>query len=253
MKFDELDKSMRVYETTNDLCVLPGLYMVARVDGRGFTRLTRELHPFEAPYDERFRDHMVATMSHLMDCGFHALLGYTQSDEISILLDRDDTAFARKLRKLISILAGEASALFTSRLGAPAVFDCRISTLPSERHVVEYFRWRQEDAARNALNSHCYWWLRKSGADAAAATKQLRGLTTAAKNEFLFQAGINFNELPNWQKRGVGVTWKEFEMEGRNPVTGEVTSAVRRRLQVDFELPMKEKFEEFVAGTMLRE
>ena len=47
--------------------------------------------------------------------------------------------------------------------------------------------------------------------------------------------------------------WKEFEFEGRNPVTGEVTSAVRRRLEVDFELPMKEKFEAFVAGVMRRE
>lgn len=34
MKFDELDTRMRVYETTHDLCVLAGLYMIARLDGR---------------------------------------------------------------------------------------------------------------------------------------------------------------------------------------------------------------------------
>ena len=39
MKFDELDEKMRVYETAHDLCVLPGMHIVARVDGRGFTRL----------------------------------------------------------------------------------------------------------------------------------------------------------------------------------------------------------------------
>ena len=33
MKFDELDERMRVFETAHDLCVLPGLYMVARLDG----------------------------------------------------------------------------------------------------------------------------------------------------------------------------------------------------------------------------
>eukprot|EP01034_Spumella_vulgaris_P006205 gene6205-7903_t len=37
MKFDELDKKMRVYETAHDQYVLPDMYMVARIDGRGFT------------------------------------------------------------------------------------------------------------------------------------------------------------------------------------------------------------------------
>ena len=253
MKFTELEQSMRVYETTNDLCVLRGLYMVARVDGRGFTRLTRELHSFEAPYDERFRNYMVATTAHLMDCGFHALFGYTQSDEISILLSRDDATFGRKLRKLNSILAGEASAMFTSQLGAPASFDCRISQLPTQRDVLEYFRWRKADATRNALISHCYWLLRKTNESASAATQRLRGLTTAEKNEFLFKAGVNFNDLPNWQKRGVGVSWEQFNMPGVNSHTGEATSSFRRRLNTNLELPMKEQFELLIGQTMKSE
>jgi len=82
MKFDELDEKMRVFETAHDLCMLPGLYMVARLDGRGFTRLTKEVHPFDA----RFRDMMLAAAEHLMTgCGFSVIYGYTQSDEISLL------------------------------------------------------------------------------------------------------------------------------------------------------------------------
>src|SRR6266436_2880648 len=46
MKFDDLDQKMRVFETAHDLCALPGLYMVARLDGRSFTRLTKEVQPF---------------------------------------------------------------------------------------------------------------------------------------------------------------------------------------------------------------
>ena len=61
---------MRRFETAHDNCVLPEIFMVARIDGRGFTRLTKEIHQFEAPYDIRFRDHMVATVEHLMNCGF---------------------------------------------------------------------------------------------------------------------------------------------------------------------------------------
>ena len=62
MKFDELDLKMRVFETAHDLCVLPKIFMVARIDGRSFTRLTKEVHKFESPFDERFRDMMAATV-----------------------------------------------------------------------------------------------------------------------------------------------------------------------------------------------
>jgi SNF2 family DNA or RNA helicase len=63
LKFDDLDRKMRVFETASDSCVLPGLHMVARLDGRSFTRLTRETCKFEAPFDERFRDLMVETVA----------------------------------------------------------------------------------------------------------------------------------------------------------------------------------------------
>ena len=163
MKFDDLDSKMRQFETAHDLCVLPGIFMVARLDGRGFTRLTKEIHKFEAPFDTRFRDHMIGTVEHLMNCGFRAIYGFTQSDEISMLFHRKEDSFERKLRKFESILSGEASARFSLRLNAMACFDCRISQLPTPELVVDYFRWRQEDATRNALNAHCYWLLRKEG------------------------------------------------------------------------------------------
>ena len=203
MKFDELDEWMRVFETAHDLCVLPGLYMVARLDGRSFTRPTKEVHLFEAPFDARFRDLMLTTAEHLMsDCGFNIVYGYTQSDEISLLFALAENGFGRKLRKLISVLAGEASAKFSLLLGAVAVFDCRISQLPSVDLVVDYFRWRNEDAHRNALSAHGYWLLRKQGQTVGQATATLKGLSVAQKNELLFQSGVNFNDLPLWQKRG---------------------------------------------------
>src|SRR5512142_1043692 len=146
MKFDEFDSKTRVFETASDSCVLPGIHMVARIDGRNFTRLTKEVHPFEAPFDVRFRDFMLETTEHLMDCGFRTIYGYTQSDEISLLLHRDETLFGRKLRKYNSILAGEASAKFSLLLNDLAAFDCRISQLPTPELVIDYFRWRTEDA-----------------------------------------------------------------------------------------------------------
>jgi tRNA(His) 5'-end guanylyltransferase len=40
------------------------------------------------------------------------------------------------------------------------------------------------------------------------------------KNELLFQNGINFNDVPTWQKRGTGVYWETFQKEGFNPKLG---------------------------------
>ncbi|MDU1889251.1 MAG: tRNA(His) guanylyltransferase Thg1 family protein [Dysgonomonas sp.] len=242
MKFDDLDKKMRVYETAHDLCVLPEMYIVARIDGRGFTKLTKEKYPFEAPFDVKFRDYMVETTKHLMNCGFKVVYGYTQSDEISLLFDHEEKSFSRKTRKLNSILAGEASAKFSTLLGGVAAFDCRISELPSINRVLDYFRWRNEDAHRNALNAHCYWKLRQEGFTEREATKRIEGVSIADKNELLFSYGINFNDLPAWQKRGVGFYWKITEKESYNPKTEEKVLAKRNTLFINYDLPLKDNY-----------
>jgi tRNA(His) guanylyltransferase len=242
MNFDALDRRMRIYETAHDHCVMPDIQIVVRLDGRTFTRLTKEIQNFEAPFDVRFRDLMVDTVDHLMNCGFNVVYGYTQSDEISLLLHPREGAFGRKERKLNSILAGEASAYFSLKLGMVAVFDSRVCQLPTEELVVDYFRWRQEDAHRNALNGHCYWALRREGKRIDEATNLLVRLSVADKNELLFRRGINFNDLPNWQKRGIGLYWEDYAKPALNPKTGEKVQSIRRRIRRDFDLPIREGY-----------
>lgn len=134
---------------------MPELYLAVRLDGRNFTRLTKEICKFEAPFDIRFRDAMIDTVKHLMQCGFRIVYGYTESDEISLLFHPDDNTFGRKVRKIKSVLAGEASACMSLKLGLPACFDSRVVPLPNLECVKDYFSWRQEDAHRNSLNAHC--------------------------------------------------------------------------------------------------
>lgn len=246
MKFDELDKRMRVYETAHDFSVPPNMYMVARIDGRGFTKLTKEKHAFKRPFDEQFRDLMIETTKHLMNCGFKVIYGFTESDEISLLFDLNITTFSRKLRKYNSVLAGEASAKFSVLLGDIGVFDCRISQLPRQQDVIDYFRWRNEDAHRNALNAHCYWLLRKKGETPKEATKEIEGKSTSFKNELLFANGINFNDLPSWQKRGIGFYWKNVEKIGWNPMTEQEVISMKQEIQVDLEIPMGDNYNLFI-------
>ena len=250
MKFDDLDKAMRVYETSCDRCVIPGMYIVTRIDGRSFTRLTKETCRFEAPFDVKMRDLMAETVRHLMNCGFTVIYGYTESDEISLLHSINETAFSRKHRKFNSILAGEASAIFTHLLGKPAAFDCRVCELPSRSAVTDYFRWRMEDAHRNALNAHCYWKLRFDGKSQGEATAMLSGMGLAGKNELLFSYGTNFNDLPLWQKRGIGFYYKMVEKEGVDPRNNAKVAVMRRGLATEYELPMNDAYAALLNGIM---
>ena len=246
MDFDVLDKQMRYFEQSLDRVMLKGIFLVARLDGHGFTKLTKKQLDLEKPFDVRFRDMMIGTLKHLMDCGFRLVYGYTQSDENSILFHFDENTFARKERKLLSILAGEASATFSLLAECPAVFDCRLVPLPQVDDVIDYFRWRQEDANRNALNSHCYWLLRKEGLSVSAASQRLKGASVSDKNELLFSRGINYNDLPLWQKRGVGLYYCEEQRQGYNPKAQETTIFKRHVLQVDLELPIGQDYSTFI-------
>lgn len=248
MRFDVLDKKMRVYEQSIDQVIVPGMYMVARIDGRSFTRLTKEVCKFEAPFDERFRDLMVNTVKQLMDCGFRICYGFTESDEISLLFNPDENTFGRKVRKYNSILAGVASASFSLQLGQPAVFDCRMIPLPNIELVQDYFLWRQEDANRNALNSWCYWTLRKEGKTVAEATAGVNGKSITFKNELLFERGINYDKLPSWQKRGTGLWWETREKTGYNPIKKVEEKTLRKVLTTEYELPYGQEYSDLVKG-----
>jgi tRNA(His) guanylyltransferase len=90
--------------------------------------------------------------------------------------------------------------------------------------------------------------LRQQGQSVRQATAALEGLSVAAKNELLFQAGINFNDLPAWQKRGVGLYWEEYDKIGQNPLTGQTVTAQRRRVKIEQNLPLKHDYERFLRG-----
>ena len=133
MKFDELDAKMRVYEQSLDQIIPPGNFIVARIDGRSFMRLTKEVCKFEAPFDKSFNDMMVGTVKALVsETGMQIVYGYTQSDEISVLFAKDAGTFGRKVRKLNTILSGSASAHFSLRREVYADYELPLNYVPME-------------------------------------------------------------------------------------------------------------------------
>jgi tRNA(His) 5'-end guanylyltransferase len=239
MRPAEFEKRMRELEYFHGLRLLPGAWPVLRVDGRGFSRFTATR--FEKPFDSQFHELMVLTARRLLE-ELQGVYAYTESDEISVLLPRDWALFDRELEKVVSLSAGLASATFTLACGAAVVFDSRVWLGARRSQVVDYFRWRQADATRCALNGWCYWTLRKSGQGVGPATAALERKGVAEKNEVLFQHGINFNNLPAWQRRGTGLYWEEYEKEGYNPKRQQKVVSVRRRIKVDRELPLGEEY-----------
>jgi tRNA(His) 5'-end guanylyltransferase len=246
----DLEERMRELEWFHDLRVIPDAWPVVRVDGRSFTRLSDE--HFERPFDPRFHEIMVAVAATLL-AELHGVLAFTESDEISVLLPAGTDLFSREVEKLVSVSAGIASASFSLALGKPAHFDSRVWVGPTPQHVVDYFRWRQMDAARCCLNGWCYWTLRKEGQSVQQATAALERKSFSEKNELLFARGINFNDVPLWQKHGVALYWRAVEKDGFNPVTGESAKSMRRQVHVDEAIPRGDAFADLVARAMVVE
>lgn len=247
MDADDFAAAQREREWFHALTVPPGAWAVIRADGRGFSQLT-QVH-FIKPFDERMREYMTAAATALMT-EFGAVYGCTHSDEISIALPPDCQVFGRGLEKLVSVSAGICSAAFTAAAGLPAHFDSRVWIGTSAADVADYFSWRQSDAARSALSTWCYWTLRQAGDSARQATAALAGASTAQQNELLYQHGINFNDVPSWQRRGIGLHWQAYRKPGNDPRTGTETVAIRRRLHINDQLPVKDEYRAMVTAAV---
>ena len=107
--FGDRMKALEAFETERRF--LPGLPIYARLDGRSFSRFTSG---FQKPFDTRMTETMTDTTKILVE-QTNATIGYTQSDEISLVwipTENGDTWFDRKIAKMTSVLAGMATAAF---------------------------------------------------------------------------------------------------------------------------------------------
>jgi len=227
---------MKECEIFSGLKVPCGSKIIIRIDGRKFSKLSRDLK-FKKPYDEQFNDIMVKTGKDFFKEVNPAFI-YTFSDEINILLS--EIPFGGRIEKLDSVFASFITGSFTKNMSestkGPISFDSRVIPL-SQEGTIEYFKERQDEAWRNCINGYSYWTLREEYTK-KEAMEILKKKKSNELHDILFERGTNLAELPAWQRRGIGIYKKEVIIEGYNPIKDEKVKSSRKKIFVDDDLPI---------------
>lgn len=185
--------------------MMPGLPVVARLDGRAFHTFTRGM---DRPFDANMHKCMVETTKALVD-EFHAGVGYTQSDEITLLW-RTPELFDGRFQKMTSVLAGYCSSAFLlqvvkympKKLADLPCFDCRVWQVPSREDAIKVLYWREGDAVKNSVSM---------AARAHYSHKELQDKKRPQMMDMLMAKGVNWNDYEPWKKRGVYAKRVVFE------------------------------------------
>lgn len=221
-KKDSLGDRMKGYENISRNHLTRRVPVIIRLDGKAFHTFTRGL---EKPFDNVMVTAMQNTMKYLCENIQGCVLGYTQSDEITLVLTdyatiATDSWFGYNIQKMCSVSASMATLAFnrffaeavcdridndktepfdSSKHGVymgklnKAMFDSRVFSIPKEE-VCNCLIWRQQDATRNSI---------EAVGQANFSHSQLHKKTCNDIQEMLWsQKGINWNDFPDFLKRG---------------------------------------------------
>lgn len=212
---------MKGYEAISKNFLMRRTPAIVRCDGKSFHTFTCG---FDKPFDDDFMTAMQETMKYLCENIQGCVLGYTQSDEITLVLCdyqtlETDAWFGYNVQKMTSVSASMATFAFTSafskilremwasndisfegrikmigeKLEKGVFFDSRAFSL-SKEEVCNCLIWRQQDATRNSIQAagHAYF-----------SQKELHGLNCNQIQGMLFsEVGINWNNYSVPEKRG---------------------------------------------------
>jgi tRNA(His) 5'-end guanylyltransferase len=216
-----LGDRMKQYEAVPKNFLMRKNPVIIRLDGKAFHTFTRG---FEKPFDKIIEIAMKETMLYLCKNIQGCVLGYTQSDEITLVLcdyQKIDTDawFEYNVQKMVSISAAMATYAFNMILdniaadsfaeagnqktkttdlimrkrNKGAFFDARAFSLP-RNEVVNCLIWRQQDATRNSIQAL---------AQSLYSHNELQGINCNKLQDKMFtEKGVNWNDLTTYQKRG---------------------------------------------------
>ena len=227
---DDLGVRMKTfYEQIPKTKLMRRCPVALRIDGKAFHTFTKG---FQKPFDEVLIKSMQETMKYLCENIQGCVLGYTQSDEITLILVdykklTSSAWFDYEVQKICSIAASMATMAFNNifskyvgefdlelayndngidteenrklweiykkAINKGAMFDARCFNIPKEE-VTNLVYWRQLDASRNSI---------QMVGQANFPHKELQNKSCNDIQDMLItQKGINWNDLPTYQKRG---------------------------------------------------
>lgn len=262
---DSLGDRMKQYEYVTRNYLTRKLPVIIRLDGKAFHSFTRGL---KKPFDDIFVKSMQDTMKYLCENVQGCVLGYCQSDEITLVLvdyqSREaDAWFDNNIQKMVSVSASMATLAFNNAFQKrccewyeehednwripeddnyfvgtlmdkqyKAMFDSRVFTLPKEE-VVNCLIWRQQDATRNSI---------QSVGQANFSHTQLHGKNCSNIQDMLMlEKGINWNDYPTHLKRGTCCIKKPFKIND-----GTEQEAIRNKWALDTEIPIFTQDKDYV-------
>lgn len=263
---DELGKRMKeFYEQVPKTRLIRRTPVAIRIDGKAFHTFTRG---FKKPFDEVLIKTMQDTMKYLCENIQGCVLGYTQSDEITlILIDykqlNTSAWFDYEVQKMCSIAASMATMAFNKAFGnnlvsyvdshlpdsvvsnedfryvntliearnKGAMFDARCFNIPREE-VTNLIYWRQLDATRNSI---------QMVGQANFSHTELQNKSCNAIQDMLYeQKGINWNDFPTHMRRGSCCIKDNTTVTCAEEVDGKVKTWASQRPHwvVDTEIPL---------------
>lgn len=244
---DSLGNRQKSYEHASKSWLVPREPVILRVDGRAFHTFTRGMSkPFDQVLGRTMKRVMQALCEEIQNCVF----GYTQSDEITLVLairDRVKTQpyLAGSIQKAVSLTASKATRYFNlffreedtqgiyTKKYDLAEFDCRAFNIP-EWDVINNLIWRQQDAVRNSI---------ESAAQAVFSSTQIyKKNCSELQDMMLIEKGINWNNYSPYEKQGACC----YRVEASETIsytlkhTGETIAqeVTRRKWTVDENMPI---------------
>lgn len=257
---DDLGRRMKeYYEQIPKTKLMKRTPVIIRIDGKAFHSFTKG---FKRPFDDVLIESMQQTMKYLCENIQGCVLGYHQSDEISlVLIDyqklTSDAWFDYEVQKICSVAASMATMAFNkifeqncieyssvipnTELGREivstysrslekgAMFDARCFNIPKEE-VTNYIYWRQLDAIRNSI---------QMVGQANFSHKELHGKScNQIQDMLMIQKDINWNDFPVYQKRGSCCVKESYSTVNLSTYTGSIDAITRMRWIIDKEIPI---------------
>lgn len=244
MEHSDLGKRMKAYEGVTRHYLIKRTPVIIRLDGKAFHTLTKN---FDRPFDDILMQAMQQTMFYLAKETQGCVFGYTQSDEITLVLTdykelNTNAYFDYNIQKLTSVCASIATREFIIAIAnlclddenkankyfkglTSLAFDARAFNIPVSE-VCNNLVWRQLDCIRNS---------KQMVAQANFSAKELHKKSCDKLVEMLKEKGIDWNSFPSTCKYGTTV-YKEsgvWKLDIETPVFTENRNFIEKHLDID--------------------